>query len=115
MRFLRLVGLVASVAAVYFANYIFQQRSLSDFFPTGALQRIPTLYTLARWLPEDLLTLALWTSLLAALGFGLVATSWPTYVSMPYRLVRVEHTRKRIGRVIFGLALLCSLDRKSVV
>ncbi len=109
MRFLRLVGLVTSVAAVYFANYIFQQRSLSDFFPTGALQRIPALYTLARWLPEDLLTLALWTSLLAALGFGLVATSWPTYVSMPYRLVRIGRTRKRIGRVILGLALLCSL------
>lgn len=109
MRFLRLAGLVASVAATYFANYIFQQQSLSKFFPGWALQRFPALYPLTRWLPEDLLRLALWISLLGALVFGLVATSWPTAGAAPYRLIRIGAPKRRIGRIIIGLALVGSL------
>lgn len=76
MRALRSVGLLASVAAAYFAQYIFLHGSLETFFPVWLLDRYPTLYGFARWQTTDLNRLALWLAILAALVFGLLSAFW---------------------------------------
>src|SRR5690606_17318002 len=71
------------------------------------------LYGLARWLPEDLLTLAWWLSVLAAIIFGLVAPSWPL---RPHPVRRrtdaarpVKRTRTHIARWFLLVALLAAV------
>lgn len=82
MSFLRFLGLAATVVAVYFAGYIFHHRNLNEFFPPWVLERLPWLYLFARWLPEDLLTLAWWLSIFASIGAGLLTITWRGEVSL---------------------------------
>jgi hypothetical protein len=94
VRLFRLLGLLAVVAAAYFAGYLLQQRSLSRFFPSWLLIQAPALYAFARWLPADLMTLAFWLSGAAALGFGLLAPPW----SLAERRQLTARTAIRPGR-----------------
>ncbi|RIK44991.1 MAG: hypothetical protein DCC55_00475 [Chloroflexi bacterium] len=103
MRLLRLFGLLAVIAVAYFASYIFHQRSLSEFFPSWLLHWVPALYVYTRWLPADLLTLALWLSAGAALGFGLIVPS--LQAEAPAFLERVPRPRAR-WRSGYALLLL---------
>jgi len=73
---LRFFGLLVFIAAIYFAQYIFDYRSLAEFFPDFVLQRAPGLADYARWLTNDLLMLALILTIIGGLGFGLLAPSW---------------------------------------
>ncbi len=76
MRFLRFLILVIAIAGVYIAQYIFLHQTLQNFFPQKLLDLLPALIRLTRWLPEDLLQIALWSSGLALLAVGLVTTAW---------------------------------------
>lgn len=107
MRLLRLVGLLATLAAAYCAAYIFEHRTLIGFLPSWAVERSPALYSLMRWLPADLMVLAWWLSAGAAIGFGLLASSWPGYVHSPVNLVHPA-TRWRSGQVVMIMAVVLS-------
>ncbi len=76
MRLLRFLGLLAVIAAVYFAQYIFDYRTLAHFFPQRLLQWAPGLAEYGRWLSTDLLLLALFLTIAGGLGFGLLAPAW---------------------------------------
>ena len=76
MRLLRFIAFATILLAVYLAQYIFDHRSLIDFFPRRLLDRAPFLYQFTRWLPEDLLTLATLLFILCSVGFGLLSTQW---------------------------------------
>jgi len=76
LRLLRFIGLVVAIGAVYFAQYIFDHYSLSEFFPTWLLDTYPPLIRFTRWLPADLFTLALWVAALAMILFGLLTPTW---------------------------------------
>jgi hypothetical protein len=105
---------VVVTVAAYFAGYLVHHQSLHAFFPPWLLTAIPALLPFTRWLPADLLTLALWLGLLAALGFGLVASTWrgvwggtlaaPSTLSAPH-----SSPRHRTGVLMMGLALLGAL------
>ncbi len=79
MRLLRLIGLVATIAAVYFAQSIFDHQNLSQLIPIWLLDAYPPLYGFTRWLPADLFELALWILAGAAIGFGLLTPAWRTW------------------------------------
>lgn len=110
VRLLRLLGLLAVIVVAYFAGYLFYQRSLSEFFPSWLLNRVPALYVYTRWLPADLVTLAWWLSAGAALGFGLLASSLR---AEPIRLVErpanLPTRRHWIGRTLLLLSLLATV------
>jgi hypothetical protein len=76
MKLLRLALLLFIVAAAYFAQYLLDYRSLGEFFPAWLLAVAPGFQRFTRWLPEDLLDLALWLSIGSAIGFGLLAPVW---------------------------------------
>jgi hypothetical protein len=76
VRLLRFSLLLVVVLAVYFAQYIFDHRSLSNFFPRWFLDAFPTFYRFTRWLPADLLNLAWWIAGLGSTGFGLLVPQW---------------------------------------
>ncbi len=78
MRLLRFLGLVAFLAAAYFAQYIFDRGTLADFFPDRLLQAVPSLAQYTLWLTNDLLLLATALAFVAALGFGLLTPPWRT-------------------------------------
>ena len=109
MRLLRFIGLVATIGAVYFAQYIFDHYSLSEFFPIWLLDAYPPLYRFARWLPADLFTLALWIAALAMILFGLLTPAWraPKHVPEQPRLhiLREPPTPPLTSRI----ALYCML------
>ena len=96
MRFLRFLTLCVLVAAVYFAQYLFDHRSLADFFPAWIAVFAPQIYRLRNWLPDTLLFVGGWLSLLGALGFGLLAPLWHGDVVADDRLAK---RRARSGRV----------------
>jgi hypothetical protein len=106
VRLLRLLGLLAVIAAACFAVYLFHQRTLSGFFPVWLLEAVPVLNRIARWLPADLLQLALWLSLFAAIGFGLIAPSWRGEQVMTLRPpLPIGRGRRVAGRGLMALAL----------
>lgn len=106
VRLLRFLGLLATLALAFFAGYIFHQRSLGDFFPPWVLSAAPPLRALARWLPDDLLTLALWLSAGAALGFGLLAPSWRLEARARTRPARTgEQMRRRVGQFLVAVTV----------
>ena len=88
MRLVRLVALVIVLATVYFAQYLFDTTSLVEFFPAWLLARWPALRGMARWLPDDLIELAIWLTLLGLLGFGLLAPWWQGERGRAYRRLR---------------------------
>src|SRR5690606_15003119 len=77
-----------------FAQYLFDTTSLAGFFPAWLLARWPALNALARWLPDDLVELAIWLTLLGLLSFGILAPWWQGERGRAYR-------RLRRGRTIF--------------
>jgi hypothetical protein len=81
----RLVALAIVLATVYFAQYLFDAASLADFFPTWLLTWWPSLAAMTRWLPDDLVELAIWLTLLGLLGFGLLAPWWQGERGRAYR------------------------------
>lgn len=76
MRLIRFLALFAILVAVYLAQYIFDHRTLIDFFPQWFLNAFPAFYSFSRWLPGDLLTLAALLATVASVGFGLLTTQW---------------------------------------
>jgi hypothetical protein len=109
VRLVRFVCLAAALAAVYVGGHIFQQHNLRDFFPTFILDAAPALYDLIRWLPEDLLTLAWWLSVLAAIFFGLVAPSWPLEEHASWPTVSPAKTARRFRLRSARLLLIFAL------
>jgi hypothetical protein len=85
VRLVRLVALVVVLATVYFAQYLFDTTSLADFFPAWLLAWWPPLAAMARWLPDDLVELAIWLTLLGLLSFGLLAPWWQGERGRAYR------------------------------
>ena len=83
MRPIRLILLVSALAAAYFAQYIFDARSLESL-PTWLLNGLPPLADLARWLPADLFRLAAVLMGGAALVFGLVILPWQDPTEQPF-------------------------------
>ena len=108
MRLVRLAALIGVVAAVYFAQYLFDTTSLADFFPAWLLAWWPALGTLARWLPDDLLELAIWLSLLGLLSFGLLAPWWQGERGRVYRRLRRGRTVYRAWWWLAQVVLLLS-------
>jgi hypothetical protein len=88
VRLVRLVALVIVLATAYFAQYLFDTTSLADFFPAWLLARWPSLGAMARWLPNDLVELAIWLTLLSLLSFGLLAPWWQGERGRAYRRLR---------------------------
>ena len=76
MRALRGLLLLAILVAVYFAQFIFDQGSLQDFFPNWLLGLFPSLLRFTRWLPQDLFVLAAWITAISAITFGLLVPLW---------------------------------------
>lgn len=113
MRLVRLVALLLVLATVYFAQYLFDTTSLADFFPTWLLTRWPPLSATTRWLPEDLLELATWLTLLALLSFGLLAPWWQGERGRAYRRLRRGRTELRkwwwVAQLFLALALCSTL------
>ena len=72
VRLLRSLALAVIILAVYFAQYILDYGSLAEFFPDRFLKLFPWFHRFARWLPGDLLDLALWLTVLGGLCFGLI-------------------------------------------
>lgn len=85
VRTLRLFALVAVVALVYLAQYIFDHGSLADFYPDWVLALFPALQRTTRWLPVDLLVFARWISAIGLLGFGLLSPMWRGETNRLYR------------------------------
>ncbi len=83
MRFIRLILLVSALAAAYFAQYIFDARSLEGL-PAWLLNGLPPLAELARWLPADLFRLAAVLMGGAALIFGLIILPWQDPTEQPF-------------------------------
>ncbi len=77
VRLLHFLLLAAALLTAYFAQHIFDQRSMAGFFPAGWLSAWPALYRLNFWLPADLIRLAFWLSALSSLTFGWLAPPWP--------------------------------------
>lgn len=119
MRLVCFVSLAIIVLAVYLAQYIFDHRSLLQFFPQRLLDTFPSLYQLTRWLPEDLLTLATALSTLGTLGFGLLITQWAgeePFPSLREASSRVHQAHSisgsvhnRICFILLSLALMTSV------
>lgn len=84
MRLLRFLCLLAAIAVVYFAQYIFDYGSLTEFFPEWFLARFSFASRLMRWQPEDLRVLAWGGSALAAIIFGLITPAWPSVQGLSY-------------------------------
>ncbi|MCL4863065.1 MAG: hypothetical protein KJZ93_26885 [Caldilineaceae bacterium] len=106
MRLLRFLGLLTTLALAFFAAYIFHHRSLGNFFPPWLLDAAPPLRALSRWLPADLLTLALGMSAGAALGFGLLAPAWRAEFGARPRLARpLRPARRRIGQLLIAFTV----------
>lgn len=113
MRLLRLIGLVATIAAVYFAQSIFDHQNLSQLLPVWLLDAYPPLYGFTRWLPADLFEFALWVLTLAAIGFGLLTPAWRTTASdrpkTPPAMLGIDGQGRfvwLIDRICAALALL---------
>ncbi|RIK58002.1 MAG: hypothetical protein DCC57_01315 [Chloroflexi bacterium] len=85
---LRLFALVAVVALVYFAQYIFDHGSLAGFYPGWLLTLFPLLRRTTRWLPADLLVFAQWITAVGLLGFGLLSPMWTGETNRLYRRMR---------------------------
>ena len=109
MRLVRLVALVGVVAAVYFAQYLLDTTSLADFFPAWLLAWWPALGAMTRWLPVDLLELAIWLTLLGLLSFGLLAPWWQGERGRAYRRLRRGRTIYRAWWWAAQVLLLLSL------
>jgi hypothetical protein len=99
VRFLRFLGLLAAIAAAYFAQYIFDYRSLAQFFPQRLLQWMPGLAEYSRWLSPDLLMLALFLAIMGGLGFGLLAPAWRGVVDGR----RSPGTGSEAGKAVSGM------------
>ena len=99
MRLLRFLGLLAVIAAAYFAQYIFDYRSLAHFFPHRLVQWTPGLAEYSRWLSADLLMLALFSAIVGGLGFGLLAPAWRGVVDDK----RVQGSDGEIGKAAPGI------------
>ncbi len=110
MRLVRLVALAIVLATVYFAQYLFDTASLADFFPAWLLTWWPPLNAMTRWLPADLIELAIWLTLLGLLGFGLLAPWWQGERGRAYRRLPRGRVALRawwwIAQVLLFLALL---------
>ena len=93
MRLVRHVALTLVVATVYFAQYLFDTTSLANFFPSWLSARWPLLATVARWLPADLVELAVWRlARLVVGGAGIAAVG--TWL---HRRSGLAATAKRYG------------------
>ena len=79
MRLLRSLALAVTIFAVYFAQYILDYHTLAELFPGWFLKLFPWFHRFTRWLPGDLLDLALWLTILGGLSFGLLAPLWRGY------------------------------------
>ena len=85
MARLRVFIVALLLAAAYLAQAIFDQGSLQSLVPAWALERIPWLFHLALWLPEDLYTAVGWMLALAVLLIGLLAPAWSNPAAKPAR------------------------------
>lgn len=112
MRLVRLVALLFVLGIVYFAQYLFDTTSLADFFPAWLLARWSSLDALARWLPDDLVELAIWLSLFGLLSFGLLAPWWQGERGRAYRRLPRGRASLRAwwwaAQVLLVLALICA-------
>lgn len=114
MRFVRFCILIVSVLTAYAAQFIFDNRSLVDFFPDWLRQYFPfalqsTLFQTSQWQPNDLINLGLILLALSSIGFGLICNQWIGEYSY-YLLGRepdvvIEPTvdRRRLAGTWFGI------------
>ncbi|MFN8495559.1 MAG: hypothetical protein U0350_48635 [Caldilineaceae bacterium] len=109
MRLLRLIGLVATIAAVYFAQSIFDHQNLSQLIPIWLLDAYPPLYGFTRWLPADLFELAIWILAVAALGFGLLTPAWRTWTGDGGNAPSATVHRLEPRRFVWFAGLICTL------
>jgi hypothetical protein len=106
MKILRFLLLALAVALAALAAWLFARLSLAGAFPPWLLERAPSLMQYERWLPGDLLTVALAAALLACLCFGLAAPAWE---GLGTRRVRAAIGAAPISNVTFALLLLVLL------
>lgn len=107
MRLLRLIALLAAFVALCLAQFIFDHRSLVEFFPRWFLDTFPAFYQFAFWLPDDLLTLAGALAMLGSIGFGLLSTQWIGELSrVSTRAPHTDARRSDGGRYGSGAGLL---------
>lgn len=103
MKILRFVLLALAVTFAALAAFLFARLSLVGAFPLWLLARFPSLSQYERWLPQDLVTIALAATLLACLCFGLAAPAWE---GSGARRVRAAIGAAPMGRLAFALLLL---------
>jgi hypothetical protein len=113
VRLVRLVALVIVLATVYFAQYLFDTTSLADFFPAWLLAWWPALGAIARWLPDDIVQLATWLTLLGLLSFGLLAPWWQGERGRTYRRLPPGRAFLRAwwwgAQILLSSALVCAV------
>jgi hypothetical protein len=108
----RLVALVIVLATVYFAQLLFDATSLADLIPAWLLAWWPPLSALSLRLPNELVELAIWLTLLGLLGFGLLAPWWQGERGRAYRRLPRGRAFLRAwwwaAQLLLLLALLCA-------
>ncbi|MFN8443049.1 MAG: hypothetical protein U0175_19895 [Caldilineaceae bacterium] len=105
MRLLRFVGLLAIIAVIYFAQYIFDHGTLTEFFPDWFLVRFTFASRVMRWQPDDLNILAWGGAAVASIFFGLIAPAWPSTQGLSYVAPVVR--RGRTPTALFAIVAMC--------
>ena len=112
MKILRLVLLTLAVLLAALAAALFARLSLEGAFPPWLLSRFPALMQYERWLPQDLLTVALAATLLACLSFGLAAPAWE---GRGVRRVRAAIGAAPMSNLAYTLLLLVVMTLAAVL
>lgn len=107
VRLVRLLAFGLVVACVSLAQYLYATLSLADLIPAWLVAHSTMFARLARWSPEDQLTLANWLTLFSLLGFGLITPWWHGERGRYYR--RLPTQPSTVRRVWWGAWIAAAL------
>jgi hypothetical protein len=102
MSLVRTFTLFVSLALAWTAIFLLERLSLVGLYPDWLLARAPRLAFSFRWLPGDVLTVAIWIGLLAGLLFGLAI---PTWIGISSRRVEISAQQARTPTAAFLLVV----------